>query len=316
MSLVSVIVPVYNLEKYIKECVISLLNQSFKDFELIFVDDGSRDGTVEIIKSFNDKRIKVFKNDKKGAGLARNFGLSKALGKWVVFFDGDDFCNGKYLEKLVLCAENNEVDVAICGALEYSEKKKRFRKGKITHTLEYLDDEAKCFAKSFYEWCDIQAKGDKFGRSCGDMLLDLAEPWNKIYRREFLIQNKLEFASLPCSEDLPFAYSVLFCAKKISLIKENLVFIRKRPSSLSYSTNKNWINYFLAYEITDKIAFEYPYFDKIKEAYCDRKFRTYKYFYKKAGVLNFPYFLKFMNEIKRINDILKEQRYNVFKALF
>ena len=62
--LISVIVPVYNLEKYIKECVISLLNQSFKDFELIFVDDGSKDGTVEIIKSFNDKRIKIFKNDK------------------------------------------------------------------------------------------------------------------------------------------------------------------------------------------------------------------------------------------------------------
>ena len=123
------------------------------------MDDGSKDGTVEIIKSFNDKRIKIFKNDKKGAGLARNFGLSKALGKWVVFFDGDDFCNGKYLEKLVLCAENNEVDVAICGALEYSEKKKRFRKGKITHTLEYLDDEAKYLQKVFMNGVIFKQKG-------------------------------------------------------------------------------------------------------------------------------------------------------------
>ena len=315
MSLISVIIPVYNLEKYIKECVISLLNQSFKDFELLFVDDGCDDKTVEIIKSFKDDRIKVLKNDKKGAGCARNFGLSKALGDWVFFFDGDDFCNENYLEKLYMKAKKEDADVAICGAVEYSEKKKRFIKGKISHTLEFLDDEFKDCTKSLYDWCNIPAKDD-LECSCGDMLLELAEPWNKIYKRNFLIQNRLEFADLPCSEDLPFAYGVLFNAKKISFVKENLVFIRRRPSSLSFTTGKNWINYFLAYEMTDKIAFAYAHFDKIKDAYFDRKIRTYKYFCKKAGVLNFPYFLKFMNEIKRTNDILKEKRYNVFKALF
>lgn len=315
MSLISVIVPVYNVEKYIKESVISLLNQSFKDFELLFIDDGCTDNTVEIIRSFNDDRIKIFKNNKKGAGCARNFGLSKALGKWIVFFDGDDFCNEKYLEKLLRRAQNHDSDVAICGSVEYSEKKKKFLTGKKSHTLEYLDDAALNCAKSLHELCTIKCKDSHI--SFGEMLLELAEPWNKIYKREFLIENGIKFAEILCSEDLPFAYEVLFKAKKISFVKENLVFARRRLSSLSFSVDKNWINYFIAYKITKEFAFKYPYFDEIKDAFFDRMFRTYKYFYKKAGVLNkIPYLFKFINEINDANKTLKEKRYNFFKILF
>jgi len=316
MSLISVIIPIFNVETYIKECTTSLLNQSFRDFELLFIDDMCEDKTVDVIKTFKDERIKIFKNNKKGAGCARNFGLTLAKGKWIVFFDGDDFCHENYLSKLYKKAEEKDADVVICGSIEYLEKKKKFLKGKKSHALEFLDEKFENSLKSFDEWCEIFDK-DNPKCSYGDMLLELAEPWNKIYRRDFLIENDLKFADIPCSEDLPFSYGVLFNAPKISFVKENLVFIRRRPSSLSFSVNKNWKNYFIAYKITDEAAFNYPHFEKIKNAYFDRRFRTYKYFYKKAGVLNkIPYLFKFNNEIKYINRILNEKRYNLFKAIF
>ncbi len=306
MSSISVIVPIFNVEKYIKECVISLLNQSFKDFEILFIDDGCDDKTVEIIKTFKDDRIKIFKNDKKGAGAARNFGLSLAKSEWIVFFDGDDFCNENYLKKLYGRAKEQDADIVICGSLDYSERKKRFSKPRKSHTLECVDVALEHCVKSLDEMDD----------SVADSLLDLAEPWNKIYKRNFLIENDIKFPEIMCSEDLPFSYEVLFKAKKISFVKENLVFARRRASSLSYSVDKNWINYFTAYKITDEIAFNYTHFEKIKAAYFDRKFRTYKYFYKKAGVLcKIPYLFKFLNEMKCVNEILKERKYGLLKIL-
>ena len=101
MSLVSVIIPVYNLEKYIKGCVKMFQNQTYADFELIFVNDGSTDKSLEILKSFDDSRIKIFNVEKSNAGMARNFGLNKANGKWIIFFDGDDICEKTFLEKMV-----------------------------------------------------------------------------------------------------------------------------------------------------------------------------------------------------------------------
>ncbi len=98
--MISVIIPVYNLEKYIKSCVNMFLNQTYQDFELIFTDDASNDGSLEILKSFNDPRIKIFTVKKMYAGGARNFGLSRAKGDWIVFFDGDDICENTFFEKM------------------------------------------------------------------------------------------------------------------------------------------------------------------------------------------------------------------------
>ncbi len=304
MSLVSVVIPVFNVEKYVRECVISFLNQSFKDFELIFVDDASSDKTVDIIKSFDDERIRIFSIEKSSAANARNFGLSKTNGKWIIFFDGDDFCNNKFLEKMHNKAEEFDCDMVICASAEYIEKKKKISRHRIAHTLKNIDDKYQNSANSLHEISN-------------NSLLEFVEPWNKIYKKEFLIENNIKFPPVLCAEDTPFSYKALLCAKKISFVKEELVFIRRRKSSLSFSTNKNWINYFYAYEESDKIVFEYPHFDEIKEAYFERKIDTFSYFYKKAGILNkIPYLIKTFKVINNANETIGKNKYSLFSIIF
>ncbi len=306
MVKVSVIIPAYNVEKYIKECIGSFLNQTFSDFELILVDDGSKDKTLETIKTFNDNRIFVYSIENSGAGQARNFGLNKAKGKWVVFFDGDDFCNKTFLEKMVSKAEGTDCDIVICASAEYIEKKKKITRHRKAHTLEWADEKFLNFTGDLHR---INGIGK-------NPLMEFVEPWNKIYKKDFLLSNNIKFPKILCAEDTPFSYEALVKAGKISFVKDELVYIRRRPKSLSFSTNKNWINYFYAYELADDIVFGYKYFDEIKETYFERKINTYRYFYKKAGVLNkIPYFLKFLAEIKKTNKILKSNRYSILKAL-
>ena len=90
MADISIIVPIYNAEKYLNKCLDSLLNQTKKELEFVLINDGSTDKTDSIIKSYNDKRIKYFKNKNQGIGKTRNFGISKSSGKYIMFLDNDD----------------------------------------------------------------------------------------------------------------------------------------------------------------------------------------------------------------------------------
>ena len=91
MTDISIIVPIYNAEKYLNKCIKSLINQTKKELEFILVNDGSTDSSEEIIKTYKDKRIKYFKNKNQGIGKTRNFGIEKATGKYIMFLDSDDY---------------------------------------------------------------------------------------------------------------------------------------------------------------------------------------------------------------------------------
>lgn len=114
--LISVIVPVYKKELYVEQCIKSILNQSFKDFEIICVDDHSPDRCGEILKRLaaEDSRIQIITNEvNKGAGISRNIGLRKALGKYVLFIDADDFCEPGFMEKAYRYCETGQLDILI-----------------------------------------------------------------------------------------------------------------------------------------------------------------------------------------------------------
>lgn len=102
MEKVSIIVPIYNAEKFIKKCIESILNQSYKNLELILVNDGSKDNSSKIINQYkNNKRVNIFTQKNHGAAYTRNFGLKQATGKYVTFIDSDDFIDKDYIEKYV-----------------------------------------------------------------------------------------------------------------------------------------------------------------------------------------------------------------------
>lgn len=116
MSKISIIVPVYNTEGYLCKCIDSILNQTYKFFELILVDDGSTDNSLNICKEYEekDKRIKVFHKENGGQGSARNLGIDKAEGEYIGFVDSDDFIHPRYYEILKKLLDEKNADIACC----------------------------------------------------------------------------------------------------------------------------------------------------------------------------------------------------------
>ena len=102
MPKISIIVPMYNSEKYIKKCLESILNQTYEDFEVLLVNDGSTDKTESIVNRYNDKRIKYIKNKKSGIGKTRNLGIDKSKGEYLMFVDSDDYLDKSAVEKLYI----------------------------------------------------------------------------------------------------------------------------------------------------------------------------------------------------------------------
>ena len=102
-EIVSVVVPVYNIKEYIDKCIDSIVNQTYSEIEIIIVDDGSSDGTEQIVDEYEKKykNIAVYHTENKGVSAARNLGISKASGKWIIFVDGDDYLENGYVETLV-----------------------------------------------------------------------------------------------------------------------------------------------------------------------------------------------------------------------
>lgn len=113
---ISIIIPIYNVERYLRQCIDSILAQTFTDFELLLIDDGSPDGCPVICDEYAEKdaRIRVFHKQNGGVTSARNKGLNNANGNWIIYIDGDDWIEPTYVEELYNAAINNEADIAIC----------------------------------------------------------------------------------------------------------------------------------------------------------------------------------------------------------
>ena len=116
---ISIIVPIYNAEKYLNKCIDSIINQTKKELEIILINDGSTDNSETIIKKYDDKRIKYFKNKNQGIGKTRNFGIDKATGKYIMFLDSDDFLELNACEKMYEKAEKEKLDIVVCDYYRY-----------------------------------------------------------------------------------------------------------------------------------------------------------------------------------------------------
>ena len=122
-ALISVIIPVYNVEEYLRECIDSVLNQTFSDFEVILVNDGSTDSSGEICDEYveKDERVTVIHQKNGGLSVARNIGLSEANGKYVYFLDSDDYISENALATLLNIAENDSSDIVFFDAVSFTD---------------------------------------------------------------------------------------------------------------------------------------------------------------------------------------------------
>ena len=233
---ISIIVPIYNAERYLNRCIKSLINQTKENIEFILVNDGSTDSSEEIIKSYKDKRIKYFKNKNQGIGKTRNFGMQKATGKYIMFLDSDDYLSTNACDELFSKAEKDNLDLVINNFYRVEEETEK--------KVEVIIPEFK----------NTTLKDNK------RLLLDVnLAPWNKLYKRELLKKNKIQFVEDLKYEDDPFVVEAMDKAKKIGYIKKFLnYYVIHKNSETTVRDEK----IFDIIEIVDKMR---KYFSKRKE---------------------------------------------------
>lgn len=196
MTDISIIVPIYNAEKYLNKCLDSLINQTKKEVEFILVNDGSTDNTEDIIKSYKDKRIKYFKNKNQGIGKTRNFGLEKAVGEYIMFLDSDDYLESDACEELYKKAKKEKADLIISDYYKvYDDGKEEIIKLPEFKTLS-LKNNPDLISK--INWA----------------------PWNKIYKSKLIKDNKIQFVENLKYEDAPFVAECMDKANKIGKLNK------------------------------------------------------------------------------------------------
>lgn len=213
---ISIIIPCYNVEKYLNECLDSLVNQTFKDFEIICVDDGSSDNTLLILKQYEQKYpyIKVITQENQYAGVARNNGMKHAQGEYLLFLDSDDFFELDMLEKVYDKAISTKADIVLFDGSCYCDIEKKSRENKnFLHT---------------YLLKDL----DTFSKENTDLVYQITTPslWTKLFNKELIFKNKIQFSQTKNSNDIYFSYLALAHANKISFINEKMVHYRINTS--------------------------------------------------------------------------------------
>ena len=197
MADISIIVPIYNAEKFLDKCLTSMLNQTKKELEFILVNDGSTDSSEKIIKNYKDKRIKYFKNKNQGIGKTRNFGIEKATGKYLMFLDSDDYLDINTCEKLYNKAEKEKLDIVVFDFY-------RVEQDGLKEVI--IDD----------------FKNSSLKNNPNLLLTINLGPCNKLFKREIITNNNTKFIENLKYEDTTFVVETLNNAKLIGKLNEIL----------------------------------------------------------------------------------------------
>lgn len=200
---VSVIVPIYNAEAFLRPAMDSILDQSLRDIEIICVDDGSTDGSLRIVKEYQqrDSRVRIATQNNAGPGMARNNGLRRARGEYIAFLDADDFFSLDFLERIYATAKEGDLDIAVADYDLYQSNSAKFRKN-ITGEEQNLLTPGKVTSKNDFP----------------DQIFQLTDGyvWSKLFRRSFLLEKGISFPEeLRMFEDVYFVVCSLSLAERI-----------------------------------------------------------------------------------------------------
>jgi glycosyltransferase involved in cell wall biosynthesis len=196
---ISVIVPVYNVERYLCQCIESILHQTFTDFELILIDDGSIDNSGLICDEYarKDNRIRIFHKKNEGVSIARNLGLENALGEWITFVDSDDWIDN-YLFQTYINNISSDVDSIVVGLIEEHQERKSIRTLSESKCLDMINALLLLEYSGYYGFV-----------------------WNRLYKSSIIQENHIMFdPKISFCEDHLFTYEYNRYSSKISILKE------------------------------------------------------------------------------------------------
>lgn len=275
--LISVIVPVYNTERYLPECLDSLLAQTYQNFELLLVDDGSPDQCWEILQQYaaQDARVRIFRKENGGVSSARNFGLRQAKGEYIGFVDSDDFVAPQYLEWMYRALRQTNTDLAVCG---YRKVQKEENPMCIAPVAGELEIKVFSLAEYSFDYTQCEAANQYV--------------WRILYKRSLCKELYFD-EQLFIGEDTFFFAQVLLQAKGLALVKAPLYYYRIWPESVCqrsftqkhYTAVETWSR---IYEMTQQadpllknsaeqmlvLACAHAYYRMLEAHYPDKKLRA------------------------------------------
>ena len=261
----SIILPCYNVENYIAECLESLINQSYKNLEIICVNDGSSDGTLKVIEDYiaKDNRIQVVTQTNQGQGVARNNGVKLAAGDFISFIDPDDWIELDTYEQLNRFIETHDSTVVEFNYKLYYDATKQFA------TSKHIDSFLKRYKFDIikhqsYNWKNLKKL----------LLHYKSSSCTKVYKKSFLIDNEIMFSPHKNGEDIPFALAVVLSAERIDFINKEFYIYRRRPESSSNTLQKQDMLYlFDQIDMTREIVSKYGLLEPLSKDFSNYKKR-------------------------------------------
>lgn len=268
MPKVSVIIPVYNVEKYLEQCLDSVINQTLKDIEIICVNDGSTDNSKNILEKYaqKDSRIKILTQENKGQGAARNRGIKEATGKYLYFVDSDDWLVNNALEKLFNHITKTNADICVCGLIFYDQTDNSYRPRKVYSISDFTNNEEDiCTYKDFSK-----------------IIFTQVEVSLKMYDSEFFRKNNLFFAEGVFFEDVITHTKAMILAQRVTFLGEHLYYYRKAREGSTMSTAKNDLRVLHALifiKETEKFLKENNLYKELEEEFLGFVLRAINYHY-------------------------------------
>ncbi len=250
---ISVVIPVYNVERYIGLCLDSVINQTYKNLEIICVNDGSTDESLKIIEEYqeHDNRIKIINQENRGLSAARNTGIKQVTGDYIAFLDSDDWVEEDFYEKLYNACENNNADVSI-GLTCY------YYNNQNIQTDRWVNQHAFANKNNIVETIEDR-QNIIYSCAC----------WNKIYKTELIKKNNLSFPEGLNIEDVPFTFAISILANKLVKVPEAKIFYRQQPDSIMQKASSTRLPFciFKIYEVCENFLESLKINGEIKKQY-------------------------------------------------
>ena len=262
---ITIIIPCYNVEEYLEECLDSVINQTFTDFEVICINDGSTDNTLNILERYskNDSRIRIINQDNKGLAASRNVGLENSSGKYICFLDADDYLDLNTFQETYDIAEDKSTDVIFFKLINFDDETRK------TSTFDYFE----------MDYLKNRVGDNVF--SCEDVddylfRMNVTAP-GKLFKHDLI--RGLKFPEGLIWEDNPFFIELMFRVKRAYFYDKHLYFRRIRTNSITQSYTHKYVDCLTIGNMIADITKDYGCYDKYKAAIFRKKlYSTFKRF--------------------------------------
>lgn len=296
----SLILPIYNVEKYLKIALQSLKNQTFEDFEAICVNDGSLDNSLAILEEFakEDSRFKIINQENQGQGVARNNGLKLAKGEYILFLDPDDFFNLNHLEKINEAFKNFNSDIVQFNYVTCEDDT-----GNDIEFFKYQEVILKHYnytltSNTPYKWSDVSNNKLPSKVTC---------VWDKAYKREFLINNNIKCGSNKVAEDIIPSIASVLKAQSIVYLDDVYYHYRLRCTSIVHTASANTLAIFENLAILKQFLVDNNFYSSYQEDFLDYQCACLGDLYERLP-LNLQ-----KTYIEKSKEVLDEKRFKKFK---